>query len=340
MQMEENYEEIFDLKHILPEIYSTTRPHNHEDEINIVNSWDYSTGSANHTNHSTASSSSSAAPKIVSFESNIVSTGQTASNNRTFAPNDDELANNKDYNNSLAGSKILNFSAWAEDNDDNELDSTITGRQKNGALTVRSLSQARDHLMAERKRRENLGQLFISLSKVVPGLKKLDKASLLEDAINYLKALQERVSSLEQGLISTKSFTDDTSRDDEYRSLSSFINNNNTDNNDNCSWSTISESAPAEIKARVSDKHVLVKVHCKKQCGLMSTVPCQMEKIHLNVVDMRILPFGDDALDITLLAEMTSEFRGTAKDIVDHLHTLFFNTRSDKVQHDQDNTTP
>ncbi|GER27596.1 basic helix-loop-helix (bHLH) DNA-bindingsuperfamily protein [Striga asiatica] len=328
--MEENYEEMFDLKHILPEIYSTNRPQIHEHEINIVNSWDYS---ANQTNHSTASSSS-AAPKILSFETSNVSTGQTASNNRTFAH---ELANNKDYN-SLASSQILNFSAWAEDNEYE--DSTLC--QKNGALTVRSLSQARDHLMAERKRRENLGQLFISLSKVVPGLKKLDKASLLEDAINYLKALQERVSSLEQGLMSTKSFTNDISRDDEYHSsdkLASFINNNNIDN-ENCRWSTISESAPAEIKARVSDKHVLVKVHCKKQIGLMSRIPCQMEKIHLNVVDMRILPFGDDALDITLLAQMTSEFRGTVKDIVDHLHTLFFNTRLDKVQHDEDNTTP
>lgn len=42
---------------------------------------------------------------------------------------------------------------------------------------IRSPLQAQDHLMAERKRREKLSQLFIDLSKVVPGLKKVTFSS-------------------------------------------------------------------------------------------------------------------------------------------------------------------
>jgi hypothetical protein len=38
-------------------------------------------------------------------------------------------------------------------------------------------SQNQDHILAERKLREKLNQRFIALSKIVPGLKKMDKAS-------------------------------------------------------------------------------------------------------------------------------------------------------------------
>lgn len=37
----------------------------------------------------------------------------------------------------------------------------------------RGVSQARDHIMAERRRREKLSQRFIALSTIVPGLKKV-----------------------------------------------------------------------------------------------------------------------------------------------------------------------
>ncbi|KAK1383299.1 hypothetical protein POM88_021034 [Heracleum sosnowskyi] len=43
-----------------------------------------------------------------------------------------------------------------------------------------------------------LSQRFIALSALVPGLKKMDKASVLGDAIKYLKQLQEKVKTLEE----------------------------------------------------------------------------------------------------------------------------------------------
>ncbi|KAK9144144.1 hypothetical protein Sjap_004047 [Stephania japonica] len=46
---------------------------------------------------------------------------------------------------------------------------------------------SQDHIIAERKRREKLSQCFIALSAIVPNLKKMDKASVLGDAIKYMK---------------------------------------------------------------------------------------------------------------------------------------------------------
>ncbi|KAL0377964.1 UNVERIFIED_CONTAM: Transcription factor [Sesamum radiatum] len=63
---------------------------------------------------------------------------------------------------------------------------------------IRQPSQTYDHIIAERKRREQLSQMFVALSTIVPGLKKTDKTSVLGDAIKYLKYLQERVKTLEE----------------------------------------------------------------------------------------------------------------------------------------------
>lgn len=113
----------------------------------------------------------------------------------------------------------------------------------------------------------------------------MDKASLLEDGINYLKTLQERVRDLEE--------------EEERRSSIDAV--------DSSSYNA--ESDCPEIQARISDKHVLIKIFCKKKMGLMSRIPCEiMEKMHLNVLDMRIMPFGGTDLDITILAEVLSSF--------------------------------
>jgi hypothetical protein len=45
--------------------------------------------------------------------------------------------------------------------------------QGENKVVNRNPIQARDHVMAERKRREKLSQRFIALSSILPGLKKV-----------------------------------------------------------------------------------------------------------------------------------------------------------------------
>uniref|UniRef100_A0A8R7UAT3 BHLH domain-containing protein n=2 Tax=Triticum urartu TaxID=4572 RepID=A0A8R7UAT3_TRIUA len=63
--------------------------------------------------------------------------------------------------------------------------------------STKSTPYAQDHIMAERKRRENINQSFIELSALIPGLKKMDKGTILADATIFVKELQERVKYLE-----------------------------------------------------------------------------------------------------------------------------------------------
>ncbi|GJM96142.1 hypothetical protein PR202_ga12955 [Eleusine coracana subsp. coracana] len=61
-------------------------------------------------------------------------------------------------------------------------------------------SYGQDHIIVERKRREKINQRFIiELSSVIPGLKKMNKASILYDATRHVKELQEKIKELEAG---------------------------------------------------------------------------------------------------------------------------------------------
>ncbi|KAM7524314.1 hypothetical protein LguiA_014216 [Lonicera macranthoides] len=73
----------------------------------------------------------------------------------------------------------------------------VEGR-KSVSTSTRTQPQAQEHVLAERKRREKLTDRFVALSALVPGLKKIDKASVLGDATKYIKELQERLKELEE----------------------------------------------------------------------------------------------------------------------------------------------
>lgn len=140
--------------------------------------------------------------------------------------------------------------------------------------------------------------MIIYIHYIAEFFDQLDKASLLEDATNYLKALQERINILEEQDIKKSSIIKQEYSSYSCKETISF------DGTSTRNKSTSELAVPAEIKARILDNHVLIKIFCKKETGLMSRIPIEMGKMHISVVDMRMMPFGGEALDITVLAEV------------------------------------
>lgn len=77
--------------------------------------------------------------------------------------------------------------------------------RKRGRKPANGREEPLNHVEAERQRREKLNQRFYALRAVVPNISKMDKASLLGDAITYITDLQTRVRMLEV----EKEFTND-----------------------------------------------------------------------------------------------------------------------------------
>ncbi|XP_016177509.2 transcription factor bHLH18 [Arachis ipaensis] len=181
-----------------------------------------------------------------------------------------------------------------------------------------------DHIMAERKRRQELTERFIALSATIPGLTKTDKASILRAAIDYVKQLQERVQELE--------------KQNKKRSRESVILVKKSKNINNekilLEESTIistSETRRSEdggtglpdIEARFMGKDVLIEIHCEKENGIEMKILNQLENLHLFVTGSSVLPFGNSALGITIIAKMGDSCEMTVNDVVRNLREVF-----------------
>jgi hypothetical protein len=65
--------------------------------------------------------------------------------------------------------------------------------RKRGRKPANGREEPLNHVEAERQRREKLNQRFYALRAVVPRITKMDKASLLSDAIAYIQELEARL---------------------------------------------------------------------------------------------------------------------------------------------------
>ncbi|CAI9764883.1 unnamed protein product [Fraxinus pennsylvanica] len=69
--------------------------------------------------------------------------------------------------------------------------------QKRGRKPANGREEPLNHIQAERQRREKLNQRFYALRAVVPNISKMDKASLLGDAIAYINELEKKLKDME-----------------------------------------------------------------------------------------------------------------------------------------------
>ncbi|EOA12749.1 hypothetical protein CARUB_v10028430mg [Capsella rubella] len=85
----------------------------------------------------------------------------------------------------------------------NRINATVIPEKKPGKKRGRKPNHGREkplnHVEAERMRREKLNNRFYALRAVVPNVSKMDKTSLLEDAVRYINELKSKAENSESG---------------------------------------------------------------------------------------------------------------------------------------------
>ncbi|KAG5154647.1 hypothetical protein AAZX31_05G103200 [Glycine max] len=188
---------------------------------------------------------------------------------------------------------------------------------------ARSSHHTQDHIIAERMRREKISQQFIALSALIPDLKKMDKVSLLGEAIRYVKQLKEQVKLLEEQskrkneesvMFAKKSQVFLADEDVSDTSSNSCEFGNSDDPSSKANFLSL-----PEVEARVSKKNVLIRILCEKEKTVLVNIFREIEKLHLSIIYSSALSFGSSVLDTTIVAEMEDEFNMGVKELARNL---------------------
>ncbi|XP_057736297.1 transcription factor bHLH19-like [Arachis stenosperma] len=216
----------------------------------------------------------------------------------------DHSSNNKDNNIIIIGDEANN-----KQEKKNSKRGSLGNNNNNKRTTkkARNSIEALDHIMSERKRRQQMAEKFIALAAAIPGLKKIDKASILQEAINYVKELQERIALLEKETNNKEQLI--VKKSQFYCSSLPCDKNNNNNNIGN-------EMVLPEVEARLLEKELLIRIHCEKRNGIMLELLAFLENNNLSLACSSFLPFGNSTLNVIIIALMNEEFNLTLKDLV------------------------
>jgi hypothetical protein len=142
----------------------------------------------------------------------------------------------------------------------------------------------------------------------------MDKASVLGDAIKYVKSLQDKIKNLEENCpkknVRTMAVV---KKEKSTRGLDDDSQDGAEDDNSN---------AP-EIEARMVDKNVLVKMHCEKRKGIVVQSLAELEKLHLTVMNAYVLSFTATSFDLTVTCQAEDGHEVNVDDVVAALQALF-----------------
>ena len=132
-----------------------------------------STWSAYGTDMMAPKAASSSSSKIISFDKSNASSVSSQQSQQFYKLDAAKLLKKPKIE--IGYGESLDFAAVASQSSyDNDCFLGYDKEEKKAAVTMaRNPTQAQDHVIAERKRREKLSQRFIALSALVPGLKKV-----------------------------------------------------------------------------------------------------------------------------------------------------------------------
>ncbi|KAL5988396.1 hypothetical protein ACLOJK_036160 [Asimina triloba] len=160
---------------------------------------------------------------------------------------------------------------------------------KNRANTLKR--QPSKNLMAERRRRKRLNDRLSMLRSVVPKISKMDRTSILSDAIDYVKELLDKIKNLQE----------------EIQVDSNYLN----------AVSTCKENKPEEIQVTNAPKFVVeqscigtrIEISCAAKTGLLLSTIATLEASGLGIQHCVATCFGDFGMQASCFEDFSLAFQ-------------------------------
>lgn len=174
--------------------------------------------------------------------------------------------------------------------------SAITGGDQKG----KKKGLPAKNLMAERRRRKKLNDRLYMLRSVVPKISKMDRASILGDAIEYLKELLQRINDLHNELESTPPGSALTPTTSFYPLTPTPPTLHSRIKDELCPSSLPSPNGqPARVEVRVREgRAVNIHMFCSRRPGLLLSTMRALDNLGLDIQQAVISCFNGFAMDV------------------------------------------
>ncbi|XP_010691764.2 transcription factor MYC2 [Beta vulgaris subsp. vulgaris] len=154
-----------------------------------------------------------------------------------------------------------------------------------------------NHVEAERQRREKMNSRFYALRSVVPTVTRMDKASLLADAVAYINDLKNKISSLEL------QFQVTNNDHNTLMSSSSGISNINIHNN------VVNSRIPLDVEVRVLGNEAMIRVQSENVNHPSARLMNVFKQLNLQVHHASVSTVEQMMLQDVVIAKVPQELR-------------------------------
>ncbi|XAR63750.1 hypothetical protein NMG60_11023804 [Bertholletia excelsa] len=159
-------------------------------------------------------------------------------------------------------------------------------------------SVASKNIVSERNRRKKLNERLFALRAVVPNISKMDKASIIKDAIDYIQELHEQekriqaeIVQLESGKTKKKAVFD--YYDDDFPAKTMKSKKKRTEHSYDSGGSSASPIEDLELKmSYMGEKTVVVSITCSKRTDTMVRLCEVFESLKLKIITANIAAFS------------------------------------------------
>ncbi|CAJ2636353.1 transcription factor MYC2-like protein [Trifolium pratense] len=148
--------------------------------------------------------------------------------------------------------------------------------RKRGRKPANGREEPLNHVEAERQRREKLNQRFYALRAVVPNVSKMDKASLLGDAISYINELKSKLQGLESSKGELEKQLDTTKKELELASKNPIPLDIEIEK-------TSSKLVDLEIDVKIMGWDAVIRIQCSKKNHPAAKLMAALKELDLEV---------------------------------------------------------